>query len=89
TEVNLLDDFADEYACTAKFRYRQPDCPVTLRKNPDGSLTAVYQGYEGITPGQEAVFYKDDILIASGTIDTVYQQDQDLMAMIRNYVKED
>ena len=31
---------------------------------------------------------KYDILIASGTIDTVYQQDQDLMEKIRNYMKE-
>ena len=90
TDVNQLDDFANECACTAKFRYRQPDRPVTLLKNPDGTLTALYpSGYEGITPGQEAVFYMGDILIASGTIDTVYQQDQDLMAKIRNYMKED
>ena len=89
TEVNLLDDFAAECECMAKFRYRQPDRPVTLIKNADGTLTVLYpDGYEGITPGQEAVFYKDDILIASGTIDTVYQQDQDLMEKIRNYMKE-
>ncbi len=54
----------------AKFRYRQPDVPITLV--PDGHRLRVICAtpQRAITPGQYAVFYQGDECIGSAVIDT-------------------
>lgn len=60
----------------AKFRYRQPDHPATIDLKGD-EIICTYSDYKAVTTGQEAVFYnKDGLLIASGTIDEVYHDDE-------------
>ena len=40
-------------------------------------LIVKYDYYKAVTTGQEAVFYnKDGLMIASGTIDEVYRDDE-------------
>ncbi|MFC4809053.1 tRNA 2-thiouridine(34) synthase MnmA [Paenibacillus sp. GCM10023250] len=62
-----------EFACTAKFRYRQPDQGVKLTFRPDGTTADVVfdERQKAITPGQAVVFYDGDICIGGGTIDAV------------------
>lgn len=62
--------FAGELRCTAKFRYRQPDVPVLLRWIDERTLRVLYpQGVRAVTPGQEAVFYDQEICLGGGTVD--------------------
>ena len=82
--MNYLFDTDEEITCAAKFRYRQPDNPVVLKKINDTEVTVSYpQGISGVTPGQEAVFYLGDRMIGGGTIEQVYTGGEDLMQMIK------
>ena len=56
---------------TAKFRYRQPDQPVTVTRVGD-QLHFVYDAPQrAVTPGQSAVIYDGDKCLGGGIIDTV------------------
>ena len=88
-EVNLLADYPDVFDCTAKFRYRQADCPVHLRRHDDGTVTLDFpQKIRSVTPGQQAVFYKDDVLLGGGVIDAIFQGNDNLMEKISMCVEE-
>ncbi len=59
-------------ACTAKFRYRQPDQGVTLTRLEDGSVHVAFaDNQKAITPGQAVVFYDGETCLGGGTIETV------------------
>ena len=56
---------------TAKFRYRQPDQPVTVTRVGD-QLHFVYDAPQrAVTPGQSAVIYDGDKCLGGGIIDTI------------------
>lgn len=58
--------------CTAKFRYRQADIPVTVSELPDGTLQIVYDHpVKAVTPGQAAVLYDGEICLGSSIIRSV------------------
>ncbi len=81
--MNYLCDIPEELACTAKFRYRQPDQPVILKRISEQEVLVKYpQKIASVTPGQQAVFYTGDRMIGGGTIDVVYQGEEDLMKKI-------
>lgn len=83
--MNYLADIPEVLHCTAKFRYRQPDQPVTIYKLNDQELKVVYdEPIKSVTPGQEAVFYDGDVMIGGGVIDTVLRDKEDLMKKICN-----
>lgn len=83
--MNYLADIPEVLHCTAKFRYRQPDQPVTIYKLNDQELKVVYdEPIKSVTPGQEAVFYDGDVMIGGGVIDTVLRDKEDLMEKICN-----
>jgi tRNA-specific 2-thiouridylase len=64
----------DQFKCTAKFRYRQPDMNVTVNVKEDGTLNVVFdESQRAITPGQAVVFYDGDVCLGGATIDTVYK----------------
>lgn len=82
-DVNWLADRQLPLSCSAKFRYRQNDNPITLSMNEDGSLTASYpQLIRSVTPGQEAVIYDGDTVICGGKIDRIYRNGEDLQEKI-------
>lgn len=81
--VNDMCHYETPLKCHAKFRYRQPDQDVTIEKIDETTLLVHYpQTIKGVTPGQEAVFYDGDILIAGGVIEQVYRNDMDRMEEI-------
>lgn len=60
-----------EFACTAKFRYRQPDQSVRVTVSGSGAHVAFDRPQRAVTPGQWVVFYQNDLCLGGGPIDTV------------------
>ncbi len=55
--------------CTAKFRYRQEDIPVTVTDAGEGKLKITYDyPVKAITPGQVAVLYNGEICLGGAII---------------------
>ena len=50
-----------------------------LDKIDSDKIEVTYDYYKSVTPGQEAVFYYDDLLIGSGTIDEVYKDNKRIL----------
>ena len=60
------------FKCTAKFRYRQEDIPVTVDILDSGDLHIIYdQPVKAVTPGQAAVLYQDEICLGSSIIKSI------------------
>ncbi|MDA8362640.1 MAG: tRNA 2-thiouridine(34) synthase MnmA [Gammaproteobacteria bacterium] len=56
-------------ACRAKTRYRQPDQDCVLHRLPDGGVRVDFAiPQRAITPGQSAVFYRDEVCLGGGII---------------------
>ncbi|AVN62435.1 tRNA 2-thiouridine(34) synthase MnmA [Mesoplasma coleopterae] len=71
-DISKYLDNINEFECTAKFRYRQPDVKVKLTKIKDTQYKVSYDAVvKAVTPGQEAVFYLNDICLGGGIIDIV------------------
>ncbi|MCM3632399.1 MULTISPECIES: tRNA 2-thiouridine(34) synthase MnmA [Paenibacillus] len=74
TDMNWItnDDTADTVQCTAKFRYRQPDQEVTVKKLPNNEALITFAKHQkAITPGQAVVLYDGDVCLGGGTIHKV------------------
>lgn len=74
TDVNWInpETVEKEFTCTAKFRYRQTDSPVTVTIQENGELHVAFEEPErAITPGQAVVFYDGEVCLGGGTIDKV------------------
>lgn len=55
-----------------KIRYRHPEAAASIIPGADGSVRVVLQEPQpAITPGQSAVFYRDDTVIGGGIIEMV------------------
>ncbi len=78
-DVHWLKHCEDRMTCTAKFRYRQKDHSITLKKISENEVECIYpQGVSSVTPGQEAVFYDGEVVLGGGVIDQVFQNDENL-----------
>lgn len=59
-EVNWIVPVGEALECTAKFRYRQQDVPVRVKKlSGDTIEVTCLEDVRAITPGQGAVFIKE------------------------------
>ena len=69
----VCDPLPENTPCklTAKFRYRQPDQPVTVTRQGDRLHFVYDQPERAVTPGQSAVIYDGDRCLGGGVIDTV------------------
>lgn len=82
--LNLIEeDFIDKLnngetvKCQAKFRYRQKDIEVFVKKTKDDELEVRYPTLaRAVTPGQACVLYDGDCLIAGSTINEVFMNDE-------------
>lgn len=65
-----------EFRCTAKFRYRQQDVPVTVRLLDDNRAEVIFdEPVRAITPGQAVVFYDGMECLGGGLIDQAYKEE--------------
>lgn len=60
---------ANEFDCTAKFRYRQTDVPVHVSMRGEGCRITFMQPERAVTPGQWAVLYNGEECLGGGPID--------------------
>lgn len=76
-------DLSQPLKCHAKFRYRQKDQDVTIQLNDKNELLVSYpQGIAAVTPGQEAVFYLNDVCLGGGVIDEIYRNNKSLTSIL-------
>lgn len=73
-------EFPSEFRCTAKFRYRTKDVPVTVYLNQaEGTAKIKFdEPARAITPGQAIVLYDGDECLGGGTIDQAYSETNQL-----------
>ena len=72
-DINWIENITGEMDIQCKFRYRQSDNEVHLKKLSEDSLLLTYpQKIKAVTPGQQAVFYKDGMLLGGGVIEDTY-----------------
>ena len=77
-------DIENEIDACCKFRYRQKDNPVHIKKINDNTVLLTYpQLVKAFTCGQEAVFYLNDICLGGGVIDKVYRNNVDMDEFIK------
>ena len=81
TDVNWIPSVKPEegFKCCTKFRYRQKDNPVTLTFIDETTVKLEFdQPVKSVTPGQAAVFYKDDVCLGGGTIEKDYKDGKEI-----------
>ncbi len=72
-------DRGTEFSCTAKFRYRQQDVPVTVRLLEGDRAEVIFdEPVRAITPGQAVVFYDGMECLGGGLIDAAYKEAKEL-----------
>ena len=70
-------DNGEEVSLCAKFRYRQKDVSVSVKKFDEKYLEVKYPSkVKSVTPGQECALYDKDELVGGGTIDLVYMDEE-------------
>ena len=77
-DINWIGELnSEDIQC--KFRYRQADNEVNIQKLDETSAVLTYPDkIRSVTPGQQAVFYKDGELLGGGVIETVYRDGTDV-----------
>lgn len=72
----LNEEYPQEFKCSAKFRYRTKDVPVTVQLSDDRqSATIIFdEPARAITPGQAIVLYDGEECLGGGTIDQAYSE---------------
>ena len=65
--------------CTAKFRYRSEDYPVSLTYLDDTHIKVNYpEKVKAVTPGQACVFYQEEECLGCGIISDIYKNGEKL-----------
>lgn len=65
---------AEQFHCTAKFRYRQTEQEVDVTLLPNNGAKVVFKDKQrAVTPGQFVVFYSENKCIGGGVIDEVFK----------------
>lgn len=63
---------AENFQCTAKFRYRQADQEVTVFCVPEGVQVKFRKKQRAVTPGQAVVFYQGEVCLGGGVIEETF-----------------
>ncbi|MER2491084.1 tRNA 2-thiouridine(34) synthase MnmA [Catenovulum sediminis] len=62
----------DQFSCTVKTRYRQPDIQCKLHKIDDDTFSVEFsEPVAAVTPGQSAVFYLNEVCLGGAIIDSL------------------
>lgn len=80
-QVNFNSDIKP-LSCTAKFRYRQQDYPVTLEYLDNNEILVKYDNVKSVTPGQACVFYLEDKCLGGGIIKEVRKDNKKLWYLL-------
>ena len=68
---------ADEFDCTCKYRYRQPDQAVHVSVRENGQvLVTARERQRAVTPGQSMVFYQGEVCLGGAICDEVLDAGQ-------------
>ena len=77
-DINFISD-ARPTNCTAKFRYRGEDYPISLEYLDNGEIMVQYpEKVKAVTPGQACVFYQGEECLGSGIIKEIYKNGEKL-----------
>ena len=63
-----------EFACTAKFRYRQAEQKVRVLREGDRLVVLAEEAQRALTPGQYAVLYRGEMCLGGGVIEEIVPQ---------------
>ena len=75
----IIDDHGDEFHCQAKFRYRQKDNEVTIKKIDDTHIFVTFETpIKSVTPGQACVLYFGEECLGGGIIKEVRKNNEKL-----------
>lgn len=78
-DINWIVDIPEELDIECKFRYRQPDQKVHIKRLSANEAMLFYPSkIKAVTPGQQAVFYKDGELLGGGVIEKTYIDNENL-----------
>ncbi|MFP3014697.1 MAG: tRNA 2-thiouridine(34) synthase MnmA [Arsenophonus sp.] len=76
-QINWINqpELCETNQCTIKTRYRQSDIPCKFKQiNKNKIIVHFNHAVAAVTPGQSAVFYKDEICLGGGIIETRIQK---------------
>jgi len=65
----LVDEITEPIRVSVKTRYKSKEYPATICMEDDSIKVKFDEPQKGVTPGQSAVFYVDDIVLGGGIID--------------------
>jgi len=66
--LQAIDDISNPIKVNVKTRYRSLEYPSTIEKKDNNILVKLEKPIKGVTSGQSAVFYIDDVVIGGGII---------------------
>ena len=77
TDINWFNNKHQIKNLEVKFRYKSKSIKATIKIVNKNIMVYYPQGFEAVTPGQQAVFYDGDICLGGGIIDKVYDNGQE------------
>lgn len=79
TSFSTKREMPSTFECTAKFRYRQKDVPVTVEMIGEDKWHVTFsEPTRAITPGQSVVLYDGEVCLGGATIDEVFKDGEKL-----------
>lgn len=74
------------FECTAKFRYRQSDQKVTVKRMENNYCKVIFhEPQKAVTPGQAVVFYQGEVCLGGGTIKSIIQKKEEVEELIDEF----
>ncbi len=76
-----------EFTAEVQVRYRAPAIPCRVKLTADGRCEVLFEtAFPAVTPGQAAVFYRDEQVLGGGWIERAIGRSLDLKSQISNFI---